>query len=78
MRLISLSNCKPGMILAKPIYNDNGSVLVGYGVSLTERMIENLRKRNVIAIYIQHESTNDIIVYDNIPLSLRTEAIWPH
>lgn len=74
MRLILTANCYPGMEIAKNIYTDKGTVLIGVGVSLTERMIESLKGRNVPHLYIKDKATEDLDIIDDVPLELRVEA----
>lgn len=75
MRLISLSKCQPGQRLAKNIYSDNGVVLIGEGVELSQRMIDRLQSYHVTAIYIHDERTADIVVEDVISEATRKEAM---
>jgi putative nucleotidyltransferase with HDIG domain len=74
MRLISTVNCLPGMEISKPIFTDTGTILIGVGVSLTKRMIENLKGRNVSFLYIKDKATEDLDIIDDVPLVLRVEA----
>jgi hypothetical protein len=67
-------NCEPGMEIAKPLYTDFGTTLVGVGVRLTQRMIEGLMSRNVSLIYIKDKLTEDLIINDDIPMELRIQA----
>lgn len=67
-------NCEPGMEIAKPLYTDFGTTLVGVGVRLTQRMIESLMSRNVSLIYIKDKLTEDLIIHDDIPMELRIQA----
>jgi len=66
MRLLPLQRCQPGMLLARSVYMDNGTVLVGSGVELTQRMIDRLIGMNVTNVYIQDSRTSDILVEDII------------
>lgn len=62
MRLISIHKCRPGETLARSIYSENGTVLVGAGVELTQRMLERLKAKNISSLYIQDKRTDDIVV----------------
>lgn len=75
MRLISVHRCRPGMQLARSIYLDNGSVLLGSGVKLTQRMIDRLIMMNVSTIYIQDAITSDIVVEDIVSEETRRETM---
>lgn len=74
MRLVSIKNCQPGMIAAKPIFTETGKVLIGEGVALTARMISSLKKLNVSLIYIKDKATEDLQIGDSIPFEVRVEA----
>lgn len=74
MRLVSVRNIQSGMEIAKPIHSDDGKVLLGVGVYLSQRMIDTLKRRNITHIYIKDEATKDIEVSDDIPLEVRIEA----
>ncbi|TPG71579.1 HD-GYP domain-containing protein [Brevibacillus laterosporus] len=63
------------MKLARSIYNSNGTILVGNGVTLTKRMIERLAEMNIHSIYIEDEETADIFIDDIISEQTRQEAM---
>lgn len=73
MRRIATKNCTAGMVLAKPIYNDIGLVLIGIDVELTESMIKRLLHLEVDYVYIHDSRTDDIIVDE--PISDKTREI---
>lgn len=75
MRLVSLDICHSGVKLGKPIYNENGKVLVSQGIELTDKLIENLKKYHVSTIYIEDELSEGIEIINSIPDQLRVEAI---
>lgn len=74
VRLVSITNCTPGMVIGRDIYNEKGSTLISQGVALTQRMIESLKQRNIHMVYIRDSSTSDLVIKDDIPLELRIEA----
>lgn len=74
MRLISTVNCRPGMEIAKPVFTDLGTILIGVGVSLTDRMIAGLMGRNIPHLYIKDKATDDLEIIDDVPMELRIEA----
>lgn len=75
MRLKSIRNCRPGDALARSIYTETGTVLVGTGVELTQRMLNRLKSKNITSLYIQDKRTEDIIVETVISESTRREAM---
>lgn len=74
MRLVSLVNCQPGAEIAKSIFSDTGSVLVGAGVTLSQRMIDSLISRNIGMVYIKDKFTADLEIKEGIPNEMRVEA----
>lgn len=75
MILKSIHNCRPGDTLARSIYTETGTVLVGAGVELTQRMLDRLKNKNITSLYIQDARTDDIIVETLISEGTRREAM---
>jgi putative nucleotidyltransferase with HDIG domain len=75
MRLVSINNSKAGMILARPIYNGNGKLLVAEGMTLNERFISRFKDHGIGSLYIKDKVTDDIIIEDVIPLEVRVQAM---
>ncbi len=75
MRRIPIKNCKPGMILGKPVYNDFGIVLIGKDVELTENLINRLLQLEVESVYIEDSRTDDIFVEDVLSDKTREKAL---
>ncbi|HIW34869.1 MAG TPA: HD-GYP domain-containing protein [Candidatus Paenibacillus intestinavium] len=65
MRLLTIKQCKPGMRLAKKIFSEDGIVLLGEEMELTESLISRLESCHVQYVYIQDHRTGDI---DHAPL----------
>lgn len=53
MQKIPLRLARPGMILAQPLNNDDGRVLVGAGVELSDTIINRLETAGVRTIAIK-------------------------
>ncbi|GEB34430.1 HD-GYP domain-containing protein [Brevibacillus parabrevis] len=75
MRKLHITSVKPGDIIAKSIFQENGNVLLGLGVQLTERYIERLKQLGIDTLYIQDKRTEDIIPEDTIRDETRKEAV---
>lgn len=75
MRIISINQCQPGDTLARSIYLDNGTTLVGAGVVLTQRMLDRLNTLNITKMYIQDERISDIVLDEPISEQTRREAL---
>ncbi|OEF99391.1 hypothetical protein BHF71_02055 [Vulcanibacillus modesticaldus] len=75
MRKISVKNCRPGMVLAKPIYNDIGRILIGKDVELTHTMITRLLHLGIDSVFIHDSRTDDIIIEDVLSDKTREQAL---
>lgn len=75
MRLLSTDSLIPGVKLGKSIQNENGQILLGVGIQLSERMIERLKDLNIPYVYIEDPRTNHIKPGKSISDALRREAV---
>ncbi len=75
MRRVQLSMVKPGDRVAKPIFQENGNVLLGQGVELNDRYIDRLERLGIDIIYIEDGKTDDIEPEDSIREETRKEAV---
>jgi putative nucleotidyltransferase with HDIG domain len=74
VRLVSIKNCMNGMTIARPVFDEQGRLLLGSGVSLTKRILERLESQGITHLYIDDELTKDLVLEDNISIEVRTEA----
>ncbi|TYP71195.1 HD-GYP domain-containing protein [Paenibacillus methanolicus] len=75
MRLLSITQCAPGMRLAKKIYSEEGLVLLAEHVELTAKLIDRLSDHGVHFIYIEDPRTADLVVPDMISDETRHKAL---
>ncbi|WP_432776419.1 HD-GYP domain-containing protein [Brevibacillus gelatini] len=75
MRLVSLRQVQPGMKLGRTVFTEDGKVLLGTGMQLTERLISGLQRSGIDAIYIDDPRTEDIVVEDVIRPQTRQVAV---
>ncbi|MFD0588881.1 HD-GYP domain-containing protein [Paenibacillus sp. GCM10027627] len=75
MRKVQLGMVKPGDRVAKPIFQENGNVLLGEGVELSERYIARLGNLGIDFLFIEDGTTTDIIPEDSIRDETRKEAV---
>lgn len=75
MRKVDINSVKPGAAIAKPIWTENGNILIGAGVQLTERYIERLRSLGIDTLLIEDQYTSDIIPEDTIRDETRKKAV---
>jgi HD-GYP domain-containing protein (c-di-GMP phosphodiesterase class II) len=73
MRILPTTMCQSGMRLAKPIYTEEGHVLVGHQVELTNSMLRKLSQLGVNYLYIEDSRTEDILIKD--PLHDQTRSL---
>lgn len=71
MRLLPISQCTPGMKLARKIFSEDGVVLLGAHMELTPRLIIRLEQCGVQYVYIEDVRTEDVN-----PPSLITEETF--
>lgn len=71
MKLVSTSDCTPGMRLGKPVYTASGQTLVNRNTVLTEAMIERLGRMGYEYLYIDDPGTDDIYIEDAISMETR-------
>jgi HD-GYP domain-containing protein (c-di-GMP phosphodiesterase class II) len=74
MRLIAVDELKPGMIMARDIYDDNYRLLVSGGVALDPQLIEQLKTQGFFQVYIEEAGTEDIVPSEGISDKVRTQA----
>ena len=58
MRYISMDQAKPGMIVGKSVFNEEGKILVNYKVCLTEKLIGQMKEKKLQGLYINDELSN--------------------
>lgn len=74
MQRIRLEALQPGMVVAKPIYDQEGRVLLNRGVVLRESLIERLEQIGCPAVYIEVPLTEGIVLPDLLKEETRAEA----
>ena len=57
MQRISISDLKPGMVVAKPVTNESGMVLLSEGTVLTDSLISRLGRMDLSHISVQGGSS---------------------
>lgn len=75
MRLKSIDSVADGEILAKPILLENGGVLVGIGVRITNQLIRRLKELGIDRVYVEDKFTGDIVPEDVVSEETRQEAV---
>ncbi|MCY6371450.1 HD-GYP domain-containing protein [Clostridium ganghwense] len=75
MRAISVDNVKEGAILGKSIYSDSARLLLSKGIQLDKKLIETLKKHEIIYIYIEDHISEGIEINDVVDDVIRIKAI---
>jgi len=75
MRKMQIGMVKPGDKVAKPIFQENGNVLLGEGVELNDRYIDRLRNLGIDFLFIEDGLTADLIPEDTIRDETRKQAV---
>lgn len=75
MRKVLIEMVKPGDKLAKPIFQDNGNVLLGEGIELNDRYIDRLRSLGIDFLYVEDGATSDLIPEETIGDETRRRAV---
>jgi HD-GYP domain-containing protein (c-di-GMP phosphodiesterase class II) len=75
MRLVATRSCKPGMRLAKCIYNEDGVILLGMHVELSANLIKRLEQLGIDYLYIEDKNTEDVNIDDPISDETRRRAL---
>ncbi|MFF2483354.1 HD-GYP domain-containing protein [Paenibacillus sp. NPDC058071] len=75
MRKVHIELVKPGDKLAKPIFQDNGSILLGEGVELNDRFITRLKALGIDVLFIEDGKTEDLEPEETIREETRKNAV---
>ena len=55
MRLVYTKRLQPGMILARPLISEEGSLLLAEGVPLGENLVRRLREVGIPFVYVRDD-----------------------
>ncbi len=75
MKKLHISAVQPGAVIAKTVFMENGSVLLGAGMELTQRYIDRLIQLGIDTVYIEDKHTTDIVPEDAISDETRRYAV---
>lgn len=75
LRLVFTRNCKPGMRIAREIYNEQGLVLLHENVELNMGLIKKLQKHGIDYVYIYDPRTEDIELQEMLHPKTRSRAL---
>lgn len=75
MRYVAIENVTEGTYLAKPIYNDQGSILLSENFRLTNVYLKKLKELGFLGLYIEDEISKDIVIEEVISDKLRIDTV---
>ena len=70
-----ISQLRPGQTLAKALYSERGSILLGAGTTLNQFYIDKLRERGVISVFLQDGLGDDVEPEDIVSEELRAATV---
>jgi len=74
MRFLSIDKVVPGVKLAKPVYGENGAIMLRENYVLTNSMLGRLKELGYVGIYIDDEISKDIYIEEVVSEKLRLET----
>ncbi|MFC1607383.1 HD-GYP domain-containing protein [Candidatus Latescibacterota bacterium] len=74
MRLISVLDIEPNMVLGKSIFSKNNKLLLGAGFRITPDFKGKLTDRGYNHVYVMEEGTDDVIPEDIISHEIKQQA----
>ena len=75
MRIVSVNSLKPGMTTEKPVYSENGAILIQKNISIANSYIKYLIEKNIPSVYIDDEISKGIEVESSIDQEVRVRAV---
>jgi HD-GYP domain-containing protein (c-di-GMP phosphodiesterase class II) len=73
--MLAVEGLVNGMSLARPIYTDDGRILLQEGINLTGAYIDRLRRTSLSYVYIDDPETEDITPEETIPPEIQQHVI---
>lgn len=75
MRYVLIEDAKPGMVLAKAVYDMYSRMLIAEHQELTADYIEKLKIRGYSGFYIEDELSAGIVIEETISVELRNKGV---
>jgi HD-GYP domain-containing protein (c-di-GMP phosphodiesterase class II) len=71
---LALDFIRPGMSLARDVYDEDGTIMLSAGMVLTERLISRLEKRQILSVFIRNPRIELPEVSDSVKEATRSRA----
>lgn len=75
MRIVNTQSLTQGMILGKPVFTSNGSLLLNKDIKLTNAFIRSLKQKRIPAVYIDDEISEGIELENALDLETKIKAV---
>ncbi|WP_054694067.1 HD-GYP domain-containing protein [Syntrophomonas palmitatica] len=75
MRRVAIDKLESDMIVARPVFNSDGRVLLHTGTVLHENYISRLMELGIVSVYVRDELFEDVDIKDVISEETRRETI---
>ncbi|MDP4146920.1 MAG: HD-GYP domain-containing protein [Bacillota bacterium] len=75
MRTVLVGKVEEGAYLGKPVYDNDGKILLKEGAKLTEAILKKIRNLNILELYIKDEQDSDEAVNNAIANHLRDKTL---
>lgn len=60
MAKLAAERLEPGMVLARPVMNKNGMIMLGEGAELNDSLIEKIRDMGIESVHVKGMSQPDV------------------
>jgi len=74
-RIVMMDEVEPGMMLAEPVYNNSGQVLIGTDSELNHKLIKVLMTWNIRSVQIKDNSNEESNIISEEILSLAKQKV---
>lgn len=71
---LALAFIRPGMSLARDVYDEDGTIMLSAGTVLTERLISRLEKRQILSVFIRNPRIELPEISDSVKEATRSRA----
>lgn len=75
MRYVPTERLETGMLIAHPIYDDRGRILIHDYNELSEKYMQKIKELGLQGIYIEDRHSSDVVIKDIISGKLRNKGI---
>ena len=75
MRHVQTEQLELGMLIALPVYDDRGRILINSYNELSEKYMQRIKNFGLQGIYVEDDYSSDVDIKDNISYELRARAV---